>query len=292
MDNLVVDSKLLAIIVDDEDADAAPAVVEGLGETRKETRLVDDGKTLLDIAALGHGDDTAILADIENTVLLEDRTKHVLDDDGWGRVGDEGRLLMKLLGEQVNTEVTVLTSLGGGGDADDLAGAALEDQEIADADVVAGDGDGVGGSHLGRRWTDDGLGRGRSNGRPGRDGVVSVEVGFGVSADGSGRGGFRMRFGGEVASVLFLDDYLLTVVTVSRAGVGVVVGVVVAVVVEGVDDAVGDAIGCFGDALTEGVVLAFFVVISHITLELFRGVDGGSSRFYPNLLSLRIARVN
>tara|TARA_R110002003_G_scaffold251_8_gene17810 strand:+ start:2846 stop:3040 length:195 start_codon:yes stop_codon:yes gene_type:complete len=55
---------------------------------------------------------------------------------------------MKLLGEQVNTEVAVLASLGGGGDADDLARAALEDQEIANADVVAGDGNGVGRSHL------------------------------------------------------------------------------------------------------------------------------------------------
>ena len=148
MDDLVVDSHLHAVVVDDEDADAASAVVEGLCEAVEEGALVEDGKALLDITALGHGDDATILTDVENTVLLEDRTKHVLDNDGRSRVGDERRLLMELLGEQVNTEVTVLASLGGGGDADDLARAALEDQEIANADVVARDGDGVGGSHL------------------------------------------------------------------------------------------------------------------------------------------------
>lgn len=148
MDNLVVNSHLHTIVVDDEDADATTAVVKGLCQTGKETRLVKDGKTLLDITTLGHGDDATVLADVENTVLLEDRTKHVLDNDRGGRVGDEAGLLMELLGEEVNTEVAVLASLGGGGDADDLARAALKDQEIANADVVAGDGDGACGRHL------------------------------------------------------------------------------------------------------------------------------------------------
>jgi hypothetical protein len=51
---------------------------------------------------------------------------------------------MQLFGEEVNTEVTVLTSLGRRGDANDLARAALKNQEIANADVVARDGNGVG----------------------------------------------------------------------------------------------------------------------------------------------------
>lgn len=148
VDNLVVDSHLHTIVIDDEDADAATAVVERLCQAGDETALVKDGKALLDITRLGHGDNATVLTDVENTVLLEDRTEHVLDNDGGGRVGDERRFLMELLGEQVNTEVTVLASLGGGGDTDDLARAALEDQEIADADVVAGDGDSLGGSHL------------------------------------------------------------------------------------------------------------------------------------------------
>jgi hypothetical protein len=51
-----------------------------------------------------------------------------------------------LLGEEVNTQVSVLASCRRGGDADDLARTTLKDQEIANADVVAGDGDSVGGA--------------------------------------------------------------------------------------------------------------------------------------------------
>jgi hypothetical protein len=50
---------------------------------------------------------------------------------------------VQLLGEEVNTQVSVLASGRGGGDTDDLARAALEDQEITETDVVAWDGDGV-----------------------------------------------------------------------------------------------------------------------------------------------------
>lgn len=45
----------------------------------------------------------------------------------------------------------MLTSLGGGGDANNLARAALQDQEIANADVMTRNGDGVGRSH-GAGW--------------------------------------------------------------------------------------------------------------------------------------------
>jgi len=147
VNDLEVNSHLLTLIGDDENTDATTTTIESLGDTLEEVALVKDGNTLLDITSLGHGDNEAILADVKNTVLLEDRTKHVLDHDGWGWVRDEAGLLMKGLGEEVNTKVTVLTSLRGGGDADDLAGAALKDQEVADADVVARDGDGVGRSH-------------------------------------------------------------------------------------------------------------------------------------------------
>lgn len=148
VNDLVVDSHLHTIIIDDENANAASAIVKRLCEAAEQGTLVKDRKALLDVTRLSHGNNTAILADVKNTVLLEDRTKHVLDNDGRSRVGDEARLLMELLGEEVNTEVAVLASLGGGGNADDLARAALKDQEIADANVVAGDGDGVGGSHF------------------------------------------------------------------------------------------------------------------------------------------------
>lgn len=144
VDDLVVNGELFALIVDDKDSDAATTIVEGLGETVEEAALVEDWETLLDIASLGHGDDLAVIANVQNTVLLEDRTEHVLDDNigRWG--GDKGRLLVELLGEEINTEVAVLAGLSRSGDADDLARTTLENQEIANADVVAGDGDGVG----------------------------------------------------------------------------------------------------------------------------------------------------
>ena len=144
MDDLVVDGQLTALVVDDKDADAATAVVEALGEASKEAGLVKDREALLDVTSLGHGDDVAVITDVKDTVLLEDRAEHVLDDDRWAGVADEGRLLVQLLGEEVNTEVAVLASLSRGGDADDLARTALQDQQVADPDVVAGDGDGVG----------------------------------------------------------------------------------------------------------------------------------------------------
>jgi len=278
VNDLVVDSHLEAIVVDDKDADTATAVVEGLGETADEATLVKDGKALLDITALGHGDDATILADIENTVLLEDRTKHVLDNDRGGWVGDEAGLLMKLLGEQVNTEVTVLTSLRGGGDADDLARAALKDQEIANADVVAGDGDGGRGSHLAcgcwSRW-------GRLRGR----GVRSVldaddTLNWSTGLDGAGR-----RSGRNSSGVLFLYDDVLTTVFELGSLVGVLVRVVlVAVRVDGVSDTFSDLVSGFVETLTKRVVLTFVVVISHITLELLGGRRCGTSRFfYSNL---------
>jgi hypothetical protein len=51
---------------------------------------------------------------------------------------------MQLLGEKINTQVSMLASGRRGCDADDLAWTTLKDQEITDADVVAGNGNGVG----------------------------------------------------------------------------------------------------------------------------------------------------
>ena len=81
--------------------------------------------------------------EIENTVLLEDGAEHGLDDDTWAWVGDERGLFVQLLGEEVDAQVAVLAGGGRGGNADDLARAALKDQEITEADVVAWNGDGV-----------------------------------------------------------------------------------------------------------------------------------------------------
>ena len=143
MDDLVVNGQLTSSIVDDQNTNAATAIGERLVESRPQSILVDDRKTLLDIASLGHGDNAAIVTDIEDTVGLEHRAEHVLDDDRRRRVGDEAGFFMELLGEEVDSEVAVLAGLGRSRDTDDLAGTALQDQEVTDADVVAGDGDGV-----------------------------------------------------------------------------------------------------------------------------------------------------
>lgn len=51
---------------------------------------------------------------------------------------------MQLLGEEINSEIAVLARLRRRRDADDLAWTTLQNQEIANADMVAWDGDGIG----------------------------------------------------------------------------------------------------------------------------------------------------
>lgn len=142
VDDLDVDGELAALVGEDQDADAAAAGVEGPGDLLPQVGLVEDGEALLDLARLGHAGEGAVVH-VEDAVLLEDGAEHGLDDHAGGGVGDEGGLLVQLLGEQVDTEVAVLAGGRGGGDADHLAGAALEDQDVTIADVVARDGDSV-----------------------------------------------------------------------------------------------------------------------------------------------------
>jgi len=216
--DLVIDRELPTLIIDDEDTHAATAVVERIGEAVKEGALIQHRQPLLDVARLRHGDDAAVVADVEHAVLLEHRAEHVLHDDGRGRVADEAALLVQLLGEEVDAEVAVLARLGRGGDADDLARAALQDEQVADADVVAGDGDGVGDAGATRRVA----GRGHAH------------------------------------FALLDDDVFFT-----RGGAFVVV-LVTLVVVLAVDDSVGGAV----ETVTEGVVVAVLVVISHVKAVL------------------------
>ena len=56
VDDLHVDTELAGAVVEDEDADAAAARVEGGLEALPEVGLVHDGEILLDVAGLGHGD--------------------------------------------------------------------------------------------------------------------------------------------------------------------------------------------------------------------------------------------
>lgn len=240
MDNLVVDGHLATFVRDDEDTDAATAVVEAVLEAVEQAALVEDRETLLDVAGLSHSNNGAVVADVKHTVLLEDRAEHVLDNNRRARVADEAGLLVELLAEEVDTEVAVLASLCRGGDSDDLAGTALQNQQVADPDVVAGDGDGVG-NHGGARGRVTSLGRCWT-------GLVAR----------SGGGDFAV-----------LDDYVFF----DTLGAGVRV-VVVMTAVDGVQDSFGGAV----ESVTERVVVTVFVVISHITLVLELGlsrVDGG-----------------
>jgi len=143
VDDLHVNSELAAVVIDDQDADGATARLEGVLETRPQVGLLNDGEGLLDITSLGHGNNGTILH-IEDTVLLEDGALHGLDNDARGGVADAGALLVQLLGEEVHTKVAMLASGSRGADADDLARAGLKHQDVAKANVVAGDSDSVG----------------------------------------------------------------------------------------------------------------------------------------------------
>jgi hypothetical protein len=55
MQDLHINNKLTAIVVDDHDSDAATASLEGFGKARPEVGLINDAKGLLNITSLGHG---------------------------------------------------------------------------------------------------------------------------------------------------------------------------------------------------------------------------------------------
>ncbi len=87
MDDLVINSKFTSSVVDDQDTDTATTICERVIEAGPQVALVENWQALFDVARLCHGHDFAILTHIKNAVLLEDRTKHVLDHNGrrWSR---------------------------------------------------------------------------------------------------------------------------------------------------------------------------------------------------------------
>lgn len=109
VNDLHVDGELTAAVIEDKDTDAATARLESSRQARPQVGLINDRQVLLDIASLGHGNNVATLH-VQDTVLLEDGTEHGLNNDAGSRVGDEGGLLVQLLGEQVDTKVSVLAS--------------------------------------------------------------------------------------------------------------------------------------------------------------------------------------
>ena len=143
MDDLVVDDELSATIIDDKSSDAAPTIVKGTGNLGVETTLVNDRQALLDITRLSHADNSTTLLHIKDSVLLEDRSEHALNDDRWLWVADKRRLLVQLSRKEIDTEVSVLTGLTRLRDSDDLARSTLENHEVTDSDEVAWNGDSV-----------------------------------------------------------------------------------------------------------------------------------------------------
>ena len=140
MYHLVVDSKFATTIIDDQHTHTSAAIGKGIVQPRPKSTLINDWQPLLNVTRLSHSNNTAIITDVKDTVLLENWAEHVLDNDRWGRIRDKARLLVELFGEEVYAKVAVLASLSRGGDANDLARSALKDQQVANANVVARDG--------------------------------------------------------------------------------------------------------------------------------------------------------
>ena len=141
MNHLVVNHQLPSSIVDHHGSDTASAIGEGTLDLAVQPTLINDSQALLDISRLGHAHDPAVIVQIEDAVLLEDGAEHALNDHTGLGIADEGALLLQLTREEVDTQVAVLAGLGRSRDADDLARTALKDQEISDADEMAGNGD-------------------------------------------------------------------------------------------------------------------------------------------------------
>lgn len=138
--HLHVHHELIATIVNDEDTNRSTTLVESSVQLLEKAALVNNRQVLLNVATIGDGNNAA-LGDVQDAVLLENRAKHVLDVYVGAWVAQETCLFVELLAKEVDTEVAVLASLVGDADLDDLADAALKEEQIANADVVAGNGD-------------------------------------------------------------------------------------------------------------------------------------------------------
>lgn len=145
VNDLVVDNELTTTVVDNEGTDRATAVRESVTDALEQAALRDDRQALFDVSGLGHGDDAGVVTEVQDAVGLIDGAEHGLHHDGGRGVGDEAGLLLQLAGEEVNAQVAVLASLRRHRDTDHLAGTALQDEDVADADEVARDRDGLAG---------------------------------------------------------------------------------------------------------------------------------------------------
>lgn len=144
MDDLVVNNQLPATVIDNKCSDRALTFTKGTLDLVVQATLVNDRQALLHVTTFSHADNAAIISHVQDAVLLVDRAEHALDDDRRLRVGDKAALFLELTSEEIDTEISVLAGLRRSADADDLARSPLEDDEVANADEVARDGDSVG----------------------------------------------------------------------------------------------------------------------------------------------------
>lgn len=157
MHNFVINRELLPSISNYEDADGARATSKSFLQARPEMALVNNLETLFDFTSLSHGDKLSIFPYVNQTVLLEDRAQEGVENNRRRRMGHNTWLFMKLLGEQINSEIAMLTRLGRSGDANDLARAMLKNYQVANANVVAWDGERSAAGRVNRRDRTAGL---------------------------------------------------------------------------------------------------------------------------------------
>ena len=81
VNSLVIDSQLLAVILDDENPNGARSTAEGLLDAVVQAALIDHLETLLDLAGFGHGHQPSIVTDVDEAVLLEDGAEERVEHD-------------------------------------------------------------------------------------------------------------------------------------------------------------------------------------------------------------------
>lgn len=127
MNDLVVNNQLPTTIIDNQCSDTASAVSKRALDPIEQVIVVNDRQPLLYIPSLSHADNAAVVTEVQDAILLEHRPEHALHIHAWLGVGIERAFLLKLLGEEIHSEVAVLTGLCTGADANHFAGTALQD---------------------------------------------------------------------------------------------------------------------------------------------------------------------
>jgi len=135
---LEVNNEFLLAIRNNKNADSTRALLEGLVNLNCEFTLGDNWDASLDLTRVGLDEEGSIITSLDDLVLLEAWGQDGVEDDRWRWVADNADFLAEFTGEQVNTEVSVLASGSGGGDANDLGWTLLEDDQVTNTDQVAG----------------------------------------------------------------------------------------------------------------------------------------------------------